>query len=64
MNRVGVSKPAVIGWKTPYPAEGIATGKGTDACYPRHRSDEFLRFLKQVGKAYPAGEAARVGDTG
>jgi transposase len=23
------------------------------ACYPRHRSDEFLRFLKQVAKAYP-----------
>ena len=27
--------------------------KVTDACYPRHRSDEFLRFLKQVAKAYP-----------
>jgi transposase len=31
----------------------VATGKVTDACYPRHRSDEFLRFLKQVAKAYP-----------
>src|SRR6202162_3869176 len=31
----------------------VATGKVTDACYPRHRNDEFLRFLKQVAKAYP-----------
>jgi transposase len=31
----------------------VATGKVTDACYPRHRHDEFLRFLKQVAKAYP-----------
>jgi transposase len=30
--------------------------KVTDACYPRHRSDEFLRFLKQVAKAYPRVE--------
>jgi transposase len=25
----------------------------TDACYPRHRNTEFLRFLKLVAKAYP-----------
>ena len=25
----------------------------TDACYPRHRNEEFLAFLKQVAKAYP-----------
>jgi len=31
----------------------VATGKVTDACYPRHRSDEFLRFLKLVAKTYP-----------
>ena len=31
----------------------VATGKVTDACYPRHRSDEFLRFLKHIAKAYP-----------
>jgi hypothetical protein len=31
----------------------VATGKVTVACYPRHRSDEFLRFLKQVARAYP-----------
>ncbi len=31
----------------------VATGKVTDACYPRHRNEEFLKFLKQVAKAYP-----------
>ena len=31
----------------------VATGKVTDACYPRHRHEEFLRFLKQVARAYP-----------
>ena len=30
-----------------------ATGKVTGACYPRHRHEEFLAFLKQVAKAYP-----------
>jgi transposase len=31
----------------------VATGKVTDACYPRHRHEEFLKFLKQVAKTYP-----------
>jgi len=31
----------------------VATGRITDACYPRHRHTEFLRFLKHVAKAYP-----------
>ena len=31
----------------------VATGRVTDACYPRHRNEEFLKFLKQVAKAYP-----------
>src|SRR5215467_2986810 len=31
----------------------IATGKVTDACYPRHRHEEFLKFLRQVAGAYP-----------
>src|SRR5450756_1465902 len=31
----------------------VATGQVTDACYDRHRHEEFLRFLKQVAKAYP-----------
>ena len=30
-----------------------ATGKVTGACYPRHRHEEFLEFLKQVATAYP-----------
>ena len=30
-----------------------ATGKVTGACYPRHRHEEFLQFLKQVAKTYP-----------
>jgi len=31
----------------------VATGKVTDACYPRHRHEEFRKFLKQVAKTYP-----------
>lgn len=31
----------------------VATGKVLDACYPRHRHSEFLRFLKKVASAYP-----------
>ena len=30
-----------------------ATGKVTGACYPQHRHEEFLTFLKQVAKTYP-----------
>ena len=41
------------GTATLFAALEVATGKITDACYPRHRSDEFLRFLQQVAKAYP-----------
>ena len=33
-----------------------ATGEVTDACYPRHRHQEFLRFLKKVAAAYPGRE--------
>jgi transposase len=44
------------GTTTLYAALEVATGKVTDACYPRHRSEEFLRFLKQVAKAYPRVE--------
>ena len=36
-----------------------ATGKVTDACYPRHRHEEFLKFLKQAAAAYPGVPAAR-----
>jgi transposase len=41
------------GTTTLFAALEIATGKVTDACMPRHRHQEFLRFLKQVAKAYP-----------
>jgi hypothetical protein len=38
---------------TLFAALEVATGKVTDACYLRHRDEEFLRFLRQVAKAYP-----------
>jgi transposase len=44
------------GTTTLFAALEVATGKVTDACYPRHRHAEFLRFLKQVAKAYPRVE--------
>ncbi len=36
-----------------FAALDVATGKIVDACLPRHRHQEFLRFLEQVAKAYP-----------
>jgi transposase len=42
------------GTTTLFAALEVATGRITaDACYDRHRSDEFLTFLKQVAKAHP-----------
>jgi transposase len=41
------------GTTTLFAALEVATGKVTDACYPRHRHEEFLKFLKQVAAAYP-----------
>ena len=41
------------GTTTLFAALEVASGKVTDACYPRHRHEEFLRFLKHVAKAYP-----------
>src|SRR3954453_20691871 len=41
------------GTTTLFAALQVATGKVTDACYPRHRHEEFLRFLNQVAKASP-----------
>ena len=41
------------GTTTLFAALEVATGKVTDACYPRHPNAEFLDFLKQVAKAYP-----------
>ena len=41
------------GTTTLFAALEVATGKVTDACYPRHRHQEFLAFLTQIAKAYP-----------
>src|SRR5215831_12205976 len=42
------------GTTTLFAALEVATGKITaDACYPRHRHQEFLRFLKKVATAHP-----------
>ena len=40
----------------------VATGTVTDACHPRHRHGEFLRFLKKVAAAYPGCELRVVCD--
>jgi transposase len=42
------------GTTTLFAALEVATGKITaDACCPRHRHQEFLRFLKKVAAAHP-----------
>jgi transposase len=41
------------GTTTLFAALEVATGRVERACLPRHRHQEFLRFLKQVAKAYP-----------
>jgi transposase len=42
------------GTTTLFAALEVATRKITaDACYPRHRHQEFLRFLKKVAAAHP-----------
>ena len=51
------------GTTTLFAALEVATGKITaDACYPRHRHQEFLRFLKKVAAARPAVELHVVAD--
>jgi len=42
------------GTATQFGALEAAAGKVTDACYPRHRHQEFLRFLRQVARPCPA----------
>ncbi len=41
------------GTTTLFAALEVATGRVEQACLPRHRHQEFLRFLKQVAKAWP-----------
>ena len=50
------------GTTTLFAALEIATGKVTAACKPRHRRQEFGAFLRQVARAYPAGELHLVMD--
>jgi transposase/transposase-like protein len=50
------------GTPTLFAALEVATGTITAACQPRHRHQEFLRFLKQVAKAYPDRELHLVMD--
>jgi transposase len=50
------------GTTTLFAALEIATGQVTAACQPRHRHQEFLRFLKQVARAYPDVELHLVMD--
>jgi transposase/DNA-binding CsgD family transcriptional regulator len=50
------------GTTTLFAALEIATGTVTAACQPRHRHQEFLRFLKQVAKTYPDRELHLVMD--
>jgi transposase len=50
------------GTTTLFAALEIATGQVTAAVKPRHRSQEFLVFLKQVAKAYPDRELHLVMD--
>jgi len=41
------------GTTTLFAALEVATGRVTDACFERHRHEEFLAFLKKVARAYP-----------
>jgi transposase len=41
------------GTTTLFAALEVATGRVEQLCLPRHRHQEFLRFLKQVARAYP-----------
>jgi transposase len=45
------------GTTTLFAALEVATGRiSADACYPRHRHQEFLKFLKKVAAAHPGTE--------
>jgi transposase len=50
------------GTTTLFAALEIATGRVTGHCLPRHRHQEFLRFLRQIARAYPAVELHLVMD--
>jgi transposase len=50
------------GTTTLFAALEIATGRVTGLCLPRHRHQEFLRFLRQIARAYPGVELHLVMD--
>jgi transposase len=50
------------GTTTLFAALDVATGTVTDACHPRHRHGEFLRFLKKAAAACPGCELRVVCD--
>jgi transposase len=50
------------GTTTLFAALEIATGRVTGHCLPRHRHQEFLRFLRQISRAYPGVELHLVMD--
>jgi transposase len=50
------------GTTTLFAALDIATGKVTSRCQGRHRHEEFLVFLRQAARAYPAVELHLVMD--
>ena len=50
------------GTTTLFAALNSATGTVTARCQPRHRHQEFLRFLRQVARAYPDRELHLVMD--
>jgi transposase len=50
------------GTTTLFAALEVATGKVTDACYPRHTHAEFVKFLKLVAKAHPRRKLHVVAD--
>ncbi|MGV9794788.1 IS630 family transposase, partial [Gordonia sp. NPDC003422] len=50
------------GTSTLFAALNIATGQLTGAVKPRHRRQEFLAFLRQLDRAYPAQELHLVMD--
>jgi transposase len=50
------------GTTTLFAALEVASGRIEQTCLPRHRHQEFLRFLKQVAKAYPRAKLHIVAD--
>ena len=48
------------GTTTLFAALDVLTGKVTGQCLPRHRNNEFLKFLRQVDKEVPKGLAVHL----